>query len=158
MEPDWQPADPAFFFVEAPNHPDALMLWHYWQDKCAGRPMPDRADINIVDLAAIAPYLAICETVDDGTDFRLRLYGSELRQMSGEERTGKLLSELGDVGNHAARWSLTHRLVFERQTPVFVVATDLRPGKSHVTVESVTLPLTHGGSAVGQTIGGVFRV
>lgn len=70
--------------------------------------------------------LSIYQQVDDGRDFRVRLEGTNITQITGDNWTGRLISEidarfgtnfLGDVKTVLARRepSLTHCRVFQRE-------------------------------------------
>ncbi|GGD03056.1 PAS domain-containing protein [Pyruvatibacter mobilis] len=150
--------DAGFTFVAAPSHPGAERLFAYWSEKCAGKAMPDRADINLADLSDIAPNLAITEPLEDG-DFRIRLFGSALTQMTGEERTGMKVSEIGRSSPENAisrRWSAIQKAAISRGAPVFAVTKASSAERDHLIYHAVCLPLTHGGSEVGQILGALF--
>ncbi|MEQ8745956.1 PAS domain-containing protein [Pyruvatibacter sp.] len=153
--------DNNFEFLEEPVHAGARKLWMYWLGKCAGRPIPDRSDINLTQIADIAPHIVIVERAPETNDFRLRLVGSALAEITGEERTGQLISQIGlsnrsAGGNVAARWDAATRLAFDEGKPVFASALASRAGKEHLIYHGVSLPLTNGGTQVEQMIGGLF--
>lgn len=153
--------DAGFQFVDLPTHPKAMDLFAYWTSKCAGRPMPDRADIDLTELRAIAPNLVISEPVDGGADFRLRLYGTALAEVTGEERTGKLVSEIGEggflsSGNIKARWRSILSRAYETAQPAFARARSSVERREHIIYHGMALPLTLGGTGVGQILGGLF--
>lgn len=67
-----------------------------WSACCVdGRP-PDR---EILDAFALRPWLghiSIYEALDDGADFRIRLEGTRVSQMTGEDWTGRRASQVDD--------------------------------------------------------------
>lgn len=153
--------DRGFEFLDAPLHEGVRELYAYWDAKRAGRPMPDRADINLADLRRLAPNLVITEPADDAGDFRVRLYGSALPDLTGEERTGKLISQIGQesrfgAGRAQERWQTTLRRAFETASPVFIRARASVEKREHVVYHGAALPLTKGGASVAQLLCGLF--
>lgn len=76
-----------------PESEQLKALAAYWQEKCAGRFAPRRADIDPLDLRAHMPYLFLVDVLPDH-EFRYRLMGTALVEGTGRDITGKLLSEL----------------------------------------------------------------
>ena len=143
-------------FLSEPEHSGASRLWTYWQSKCAGRLVPDRADINLADLADIAPNLVILEKVEDG-GFRIRLFGSTVTQITGEERTGKTLDELGIPETRTRdRWMTVMAEAARTNHPLFVKVRGSREQTAHLMFHAIVLPLTNGGTDIEQFIGALF--
>lgn len=95
-------------------------LHAYWQDKCAGRQFPDRADLDPVDFRYILGFVTLVDVVDidlpvhnnnpagggaiqsgggraasyPGCRYYFRLDGSRLAELSGSDYTGRYLDEL----------------------------------------------------------------
>jgi hypothetical protein len=151
------PPDADFAFSDTPTHPAAERLNDYWLGKCANRPMPDRSDINLADLSDIAPHLVIMEPAGDG-DFRIRLFGSALTQMTGQERTGMLVSEMRNQtkGNIGQRWTAMTAYTAKEQCPAYSRAKASVPGREHLIYHAILLPLTNGGDEVAQIFGALF--
>ncbi|MBX3488493.1 MAG: PAS domain-containing protein [Parvibaculum sp.] len=53
---------------------------------------PYRSDIRPEGLVGLLPSLAIVETIDGGSDFRFRLFGTVLAEYTGVDRTGERFS------------------------------------------------------------------
>ncbi len=152
--------DAGLEYLEEPRHPGVIKLWTYWLDRRGTRPLPDRADINLIALAPIAPHLVISEAVNGGADFRIRLFGTEVTRITGEDRTGALISELGQTetlrqSRVRERWHETTRAAFERRRPVFVRAEASVKGREHVIYNACALPLTNGDKPE-QQLGAMF--
>lgn len=144
-------------FLSEPEHPGADRLWKYWQSKCEDRLVPDRADLNLADLADIAPNLVIVEKVEGDGGFRIRLAGSALTQITGEERTGKLVDELGSPDTRTReRWNTVLKEAARTNHPVFVKVRGSRDQTSHLLFHGIILPLTNGGTDIQQFIGALF--
>jgi hypothetical protein len=144
-------------FLPEPEHPGAIKLWKYWQSKCANRLIPDRADMNFADVPDIAPNLLIAERVEGTDDFRMRLFGSALTQITGEERTGKLLREFSEPSTKTrARWQTVMEEVARTKHPVFIKAGGSRHQTSHLVFHGLVMPMTNGGDSIEQFLGALF--
>jgi len=67
----------------------ALALWQRW---CAGRPTPDRADIDATAMPALLPHVFLLDVLDD--DFRFRLIGEAVNVRYGHRLKGRTLRQL----------------------------------------------------------------
>lgn len=151
--------------LDAPEHPCAAELLAYWNGKRGPRPMPDRADIVPAEIVRLLPNLLICEALRDSEDFRTRIFGTALVQLVGEERTGKCLSEFGERASIPTRseivqdrwFEVTHR-AYREARPVLVTGTMSSSDRPHLILHGVCCPLTAGGSAIAQMLGGLFIV
>lgn len=150
-------------FPDAPEHPGVAAVVAYWETKRAGRTLPDRFDIDPSEIVPLLPNIIICESVDQGADFRIRIFGTKLVELVGEERTGKLLSEIGE---HAVpptrsdivrdRWLEVSRRAFAQERPVFVSGRMSSSNRAYIAWHAVSCPLTAGGTDIAQTLGGMF--
>ncbi len=68
-------------------------LYAYWASKRQGRSMPDRADIDPIEMKPWLGNLMLVERRDDG-DYIYRLYGSTFVNQFKVDMTGKRVSEL----------------------------------------------------------------
>ena len=79
--------------------PAMVRVFDYWREKCADTepgPFPRLAEINLMDLYDIAPYLLVADVVRiEGarTRYRWRFWGSNLTAFFGFEMTGKFIDE-----------------------------------------------------------------
>ncbi|MGD1934259.1 MAG: PAS domain-containing protein [Candidatus Phaeomarinobacter sp.] len=151
-------SDPTITLLDEPEHPGALKLWNYWLEKRGDKRVPDRSDIGLTDLSDIAPNLLITEVVEGTTDFRIRLYGSAVAEITGQDRTGKMVSEVGEElgGDTQNRWRAVTARAAENMAPVILKARGSRPETEHLMFHSVTLPLTNGSEEITQYLGGMF--
>ena len=152
-------------YLDRPEHHAAIELAEYWLAKRGDRAMPFRSDIRPTEIPALLPYLIINEVVDNGEDFRIRLYGTELSRLSGEERTGKLISEICGTPETLphrwrtqARWLEINRRALQTVAPVYARALMLNERNDSRDAHVVALPLTVTGNAVEQILGAIFSV
>lgn len=68
-------------------------LYGYWAGKRAGRALPDRADIDPIEMKPWLGNLMLVERIDDG-DYLYRLYGSTFVNQFKVDMTGKRVNEL----------------------------------------------------------------
>ncbi len=82
----WRPA------VEQLAPPQLRFLLRYWVDLAGERAMPAAAEIDAMEMRPALGYLILVDVVEEGHDFRYRLFGSTIAAVSGFDMTGKLVS------------------------------------------------------------------
>lgn len=125
-------------------------LLAYWTAKCGARAVPLRQDIDPIELKGHLPSLFMLDVVDEGRDFRYRLVGTTIVEMSGRDVTGAMLSTLyksyPDAFAKAA--ALFGPVVTERR-PVFARGTVFwRPERDFRRFEAGYFPVSSDGAAV----------
>lgn len=108
----WEPEDG--------DLPDGRLrfLLEFW------RSAPHRGDLPSIDrldplaLKPVLGLLMILEPVDDGADFRYRLYGSEIAARAGLDLTGKLVTNVRSP-KMAAFFIATYAAVLLRRQPLY---------------------------------------
>lgn len=68
-------------------------LYNYWAGKRAGRALPDRADIDPIEMKALLGNLMLVERLEGG-DYLYRLYGSTFVNQFKVDMTGKRVNGL----------------------------------------------------------------
>jgi hypothetical protein len=123
----------------------ALLDW--WERKRAGRPLPDRRDIDPVELGpALLPHLVLADLVG-GEDCRYRLVGTEVVRRLGLDPTGNLLSEVFSGTYRVLLTALLGALMRERR-PIWSSSLLPRPGRPPLETRRLSLPFTRGGATV----------
>lgn len=69
-------------------------LHAYWLEKAAGGAMPHRADFDPFSLKPWLGNICIYEQISGALDFQIRLNGSNIVDLTGEEWTGRRVSEV----------------------------------------------------------------
>lgn len=119
----------------------------YWEGRRRGGDIPDRADIDVLDLKPWLGWLNMLDVIDGGADFRYRVFGTHHVARLGVDVTGKLASE-SSVAIRANFSAFLGRIVATRQPVLTVVA------QKNLTTEHIYewrrlgVPLTRGGTAV----------
>jgi CheY-like chemotaxis protein len=95
-------------------------LLAYWRAKCAGRPCPEMADIDLAALADIGNYLSIIRVQGTPPDLMLsyRLVSPELRTIFGVDLSGRMVGESSPAAHRAFITGLLRDAVV-KQLPVY---------------------------------------
>lgn len=111
-------------FVWNPGH-DVLgtdqnhFLLDYWHARRGSARTPPVAAIDPTEMRPALGYLMIVEPIEDGQDFRYRLYGSLLATVSGTDLTGRRVSEHW-ASDYVVDFSLaSYRAVYQRGEPLY---------------------------------------
>lgn len=80
--------------VEALSAQQLRFLLRYWSDLCSEGRLPAAREIDPVEMRPALGYVNLVDTVEDGRDFRYRVFGSIVAAVSDFDMTGKLASEL----------------------------------------------------------------
>jgi hypothetical protein len=139
----------------AEDVPDARLraLYGYWIAKCAGRPMPLRRDIDVLELAPWLGNLMLIEVLEGGAEFRYRVYGSTLAQYYGRDLTGKTTEGVPEEARKAVRRE--YRAVLADGRPV-VILRDREVRHRTMRVAKLVLPLSSDGAALDLLLVGSF--
>jgi hypothetical protein len=129
-------------------------LHAYWNGRRGDRSMPARADIDVVEIPTLLPYVFLIDVLEQPRDFRFRLAGTHFRETTEQEVTGKRIAEVfpAQFGEEVRRiWS---KAVEERR-PVVGHGNLWISGREYVKWESVALPLACDDHAINMLLGGV---
>lgn len=119
----------------------------YWISKCAGRAMPDRRDIDPVQLAGILNHLSMFDmdiTNDALQGLRARLIGAEFERVFGSLRNRDLPTLLGP--SVWARWMDLASNVLAHGAPLRATGQVAFANKTHLGFELMLAPLSDGGT------------
>lgn len=135
------------------DRPELIDLAALWEEKRGRRVTPDRADFSAFVLRPYLPRVLIYDVVADGPAyrFRIRVYGTLISQYSGRDRTGKFVDETMTAAayvdfNRGLSW------VVEQKQPLRAVGNYSFVDRSFLEFESITMPLTAGGSDIEQLL------
>ncbi len=102
------------------SDPPRHVLAH-WSSLAAGSRLPGHRQVNPLDLRPALGYVLLLEVVAGGQDFRYRLFGSTIVNVSGFDMTGKLLSE-HPASAYVAEFSLAvGRAAVHRGEPIYTI-------------------------------------
>lgn len=96
---------------------DQREVFEYWTSlKRDADGLPARADFKPARIVRRLPHVSLIDVAFDAARFRFRLAGTGLRDIFGEELTGKDLSQM-PFGGHAQGWYEVYRQVARERRP-----------------------------------------
>lgn len=137
--------------IERSNSPLVLRLHDYWHSKRAGRQVPDRADMDPVDLKLLLPNILIAVPSFDPFRIRYRLVGTRIVRVSGFDFTGRYLDEMLQPDT-LEDWHGHYRLSHDRRAPVYGRTTAPTKAGGLFSYEFGIFPLCQGDDVVTQFI------
>lgn len=125
-------------------------LLAYWTAKRGARAVPRREDIDPIELKDHLPSLFMLDVLDAGRDFRYRLVGTTIAEMSGRDVTGAKLSTLYEAYPDAlAKIATLFAPVIAERRPVFARGTVFwRPERDFRRFEAGYFPVSSDGETV----------
>jgi hypothetical protein len=124
----------------------------YWDGKRRGRPMPQRCDIDPLELRPLLSHLQITEVIDGGSRFRYRLVGTAIVEAFGAEFTGRYVDELMS-GDRDSFVHACYRAVCASRRPAFVRSKYATTKNIDLTANRLLVPLSEDGAGVNQILG-----
>jgi hypothetical protein len=133
--------------------PELRALFDHWVALSAGRHCPHAREIDPLDMKAALGYVHLLDVLDDGVDFRYRLFGSKASSVSGFDLTGRLVSE-GRAPAYIGQFALAvYRVAFESREPV--LTTHGPAGAIHTAAwHRLVLPLADETGAITRLLSG----
>lgn len=104
---------------ETIGHSGLIQLLNYWREKRGERPAPRPSEIDPLEMRFILGYAMLLEVLDDGADFRYRLFGSGIAERFGAEMTGKRLSDMQSGEYIFSFFAAGYQAVVARGEPMF---------------------------------------
>jgi hypothetical protein len=135
-------------------HPDIRTVLAYWQDKCRGRVMPSRADIDPVELSRFLPNITLVDVVADERRFIYRLVGTAEVQLRGNDPTGKSIMDAFFGRSQATVLSKYEEVC--RSCAPFYEEDDYQVVDRYVSDANLFLPLSEDGKVVNKIL--VFSI
>ena len=119
----------------------------YWRAKAGDRVAPQRQDLDVLDVPTLMPHVIIFDVLNDPLDFRYRLVGTVIRDMSSKDYTGMKMSEIEGRGPESTVWSLLDQVRLS-QMPAHNAIDYVGPKKDIRKLSDLFLPLV---DAYGET-------
>lgn len=97
-------------------------LHDFWHGQREGEGLPG---IDVVEPFALKPalgYIMLLDVLDDGWDYRYRLYGSAIAQRYGRDLTGRRTSDIARTAYTGIFYIAAYRAVLARRQPLFTVS------------------------------------
>ena len=125
-------------------------LFDYWRSCARGRHMPSRADINPGAIVTLLPGISILDAASS-PQLIYRLAGTRLREIFGEEVTGKSVFDL-ELGEKRSYWRAVYRKVIDEQVPMQGAVKGPVVDRDHVVLFWMRLPLGDDGARVNKVL------
>jgi hypothetical protein len=128
-------------------------LLEYWSSLRDGDALPRADRIDPLRMRRALGYVLLIDAVDDGRDFRYRLFGSAVAAVSGFDMTGRLLSQHA-ASPYLREFSLAlYRAAMQRREPAFCMyapSGTLKTASWH----RIALPLVDDGGRISRFLAG----
>jgi hypothetical protein len=125
-------------------------LYDYWCQTARSRPMPARSDINPFSVPKLLPCIGLIDLTDGLGEARFKLAGTRLRDVYGEEITGKRIDRVF-AGACAEYWHQVHAQVAEGSPHHGVVRGPVQD-REHIVLFWLRLPLSQDGTHVDRIL------
>jgi hypothetical protein len=126
-------------------------LYDYWRQTAGSRLMPARSDINPFSVPKLLPCVGLIDLTEGLGEARFRLAGTQLRDVYGEEITGKRIDRVF-AGACANYWRDIHARVVEEGLPLHGGVSGPAPGRDHIVLFWLRLPLSQDGIKVDRIL------
>ena len=126
-------------------------LFDYWLQSAGARRMPARSDLDPLKVPRLLPSIGLIDLRDGLDDASFRLAGTQLRDIYGQEITGKRAGEVFS-GDQADYWRRIHARVMENGFPLHGVVRGPAKDRDHVVLFWLRLPLSEDGGRVDRIL------
>ena len=132
-------------------------LIRYFEEKSHGTESVQAAILDPADLRPALGYVNLLEPVDDGRDFRFRIFGTFVAAVTGQDLTGKCLSEVPASDYVVDHAMATYRAAYARRLPLLSTRVPLG-AETTSRWERLVLPFTGAANEVVRLLAGVVPV
>src|ERR1700761_4174361 len=124
----------------------------YWASRPAGGRPPGGAPIHPQHIKRHLPTVSLIDVIDDPRDYRLRLAGTGLYGVYGQEITGRTLEDVY-AGPAAAYWRGELDKICDSRRPGVGVHSLAWRGAAHLSILWLRMPLASNGRDVDMILG-----
>jgi hypothetical protein len=130
------------------DEPVILDAFRFWDSLRRGRPVPERKDIDPLDIPKhLFPHLALIEIHDQGSRVRFRLLGENLIERFGLNRVGVFFDEFIS-GSYLEYTKSYYRDLYRHRRPVFSASRFRSASGWECLTKRLVMPLTTGSDEV----------
>lgn len=120
--------------------PNVLWMLNYWKNLRGDRARPTWSDIDLLAIHKYARAMTVKDAIDDGADFLVRYWGTELSEYLKYDATGKRVSEYYPKPGLAVALE-THQLALLGNTPTRRWGSSMFSDHGMMKIEMIHLPL-----------------
>ncbi len=131
------------------------LFYDYWRRKCPPGGLPSRRALDPAEMTQFLPCVTLLDVEQAGARrrFRVRLMGTHLVDLFGEDVTGQYLDETSASGGRDREILSRLEAIIETGRPAYGVAPVSRPNRDYIQYEHLTLPLASDGRAIDMLFG-----
>lgn len=111
----------------------------YWRKQAGDRIAPRQREFDVLHVPMFMSHAVIFDVLHDPLDFRYRLVGTAVRDMSSREYTGMKLSEIEGREPDSRIWSILEEVRVSRN-PTYKSISYVGPKKDFLTLNNLLLP------------------
>jgi hypothetical protein len=152
--PDLKLLSPSPGAVEARN-PRLARLFAYWSEKCAGRTMPSRADIDPLEMREWLGNLLLVEFLGGIERYRVRIDGTNLIDYGGSDRTGKGAETLTSQEERRIVGA-QYQAVLDTAQPAYFETQFTNSQRRFLREQKLLLPLSDDSTRVNMVLAGIY--
>jgi hypothetical protein len=142
-------------FIDKPRDADLRALYAYWNALRGDRSMPQRADIDPVDIPKLLPYIVMYTVLPDRGGYTIRLVGEEIVSFIGRNATGHPAGSAMPPRAAEILIKILDAVATERVPKFRAGKAHWQPDKSYRDFEACFLPLSADGEAVDIILCGI---
>lgn len=129
--------------------PDQQTLYLLWSERCRGRRMPCRSDIETPKLGPWLGRIHLLEVIDGGHDFKYLVFGTQIGQHFDLEMTGRFVSDWHEPIRSAG--FATYRRIVQERRPYLIRQNEPAKGRM-LCNHRLILPFSQDGEAVDHIL------
>jgi hypothetical protein len=133
------------------NSAPLLRLDTYWREKCRGRLMPSRADIDPSEIKELLPQIIMTRIEHDPLRVRYSIVGTACALSAGFDYTGRYLDELQFESESDTDWIALYAEIVREKKPIAGTCL-FRTADAEIPYRVGVFPLSNDGKRVDQTI------
>lgn len=114
----------------------------YWRGQAGGR-APRRTEFDVLDVPTLMQHAVVFDVLDDPLDYRYRLIGTAVRNMSYKDYTGERMSEIDGRGPGSKIWTVLDEVRVRQETACHAVPY-IGPKKDFMMLTNLFLPYLGG--------------
>jgi hypothetical protein len=126
-------------------------LYDYWLQSAGERLLPARSHFDPLKVPRLLPHIGLIDLRDGVDEGSFKLAGTCLREIYGQELTGRRLSDIYR-GDSAPYWRRVHGRIAETGAPGHGVVHGPLVGRDHVVLFWLRLPLSDDGCHVDRIL------
>jgi len=143
-------------FRESIPHPKLVQLYDYWDSIRGVRIMPGRRDMDPLDIPKLLANIVLFDVEHAPLRFRVRLYGTALTKLSGNDITGRYLDE-PDISPTCFLTSPANEKVAQTKLPHLLESPSPKESGHEGYFYRLCLPLSDDGRQVSMLLNGLYR-